>query len=120
MKTQGRQRLLQGYPSSWAVGDGSSAQDASRPNGITIQDFQFFDPTLAHLQERDLAVHKRLNGIAAPRLLSSLNHIILACTLLKSLGLGQFLLCILIPFPRLHQLFCCWTASAPSREKKSH
>jgi SWI/SNF-related matrix-associated actin-dependent regulator of chromatin subfamily A member 5 len=29
------------------------------------QDFQFFPPELAALQERELAVHKRLNGIAA-------------------------------------------------------
>ncbi|KAH7920364.1 hypothetical protein BV22DRAFT_1039935 [Leucogyrophana mollusca] len=35
------------------------------PKQIQIQDFQFFDPALAQLQERELAVHKRLNGIAA-------------------------------------------------------
>ncbi len=29
------------------------------------QDFQFFPPELAELQERELAVHKRLNGIPA-------------------------------------------------------
>ncbi|KAF8422290.1 P-loop containing nucleoside triphosphate hydrolase protein [Boletus edulis BED1] len=32
---------------------------------IQIQDFQFFDPTLAQFQERELAVFERLNGIAA-------------------------------------------------------
>ncbi|ESK92420.1 chromatin remodelling complex atpase chain isw1 [Moniliophthora roreri MCA 2997] len=35
------------------------------PKQITIQDFQFFPPELAALQERELAVHKRLNGITA-------------------------------------------------------
>ncbi|KAF9237041.1 SNF2 family N-terminal domain-containing protein [Melanogaster broomeanus] len=35
------------------------------PKQIQIQDFQFFDPALAQLQERELAVFKRLNGIAA-------------------------------------------------------
>ncbi|KAF8638665.1 hypothetical protein AX17_002046 [Amanita inopinata Kibby_2008] len=35
------------------------------PKQISIQDFQFFPPELAHLQERELAVHKRVNGIAA-------------------------------------------------------
>ncbi|KAH0831419.1 SNF2 family DNA-dependent ATPase [Lanmaoa asiatica] len=35
------------------------------PKQIQIQDFQFFDPVLAQLQERELAVFKRLNGIAA-------------------------------------------------------
>ncbi|EGN93575.1 hypothetical protein SERLA73DRAFT_171912 [Serpula lacrymans var. lacrymans S7.3] len=35
------------------------------PKQIQIQDFQFFDPALAQLQERELAVHKRLNGIVA-------------------------------------------------------
>ncbi|KAF8435837.1 SNF2 family N-terminal domain-containing protein [Boletus edulis BED1] len=35
------------------------------PKQIQIQDFQFFDPALALLQERELAVFKRLNGIAA-------------------------------------------------------
>ncbi|KAJ3550827.1 hypothetical protein NMY22_g187 [Coprinellus aureogranulatus] len=38
------------------------------PKQITIQDFQFFDPRLAELQEREVAVHKtiqRLNGIPA-------------------------------------------------------
>ncbi|KAG2339495.1 hypothetical protein BDR05DRAFT_1062101 [Suillus weaverae] len=35
------------------------------PKQIQIQDFQFFDPTLAQLQERELAVHKRQNGITA-------------------------------------------------------
>ncbi|KAG5350414.1 hypothetical protein C0989_011178 [Termitomyces sp. Mn162] len=35
------------------------------PKQISIQDFQFFPPELAVLQERELAVHKRLNGIAA-------------------------------------------------------
>ncbi|KAK7051471.1 chromatin remodeling complex Adenosinetriphosphatase [Paramarasmius palmivorus] len=35
------------------------------PKQITIQDFQFFPPELAALQERELAVHKRLNGIPA-------------------------------------------------------
>jgi SWI/SNF-related matrix-associated actin-dependent regulator of chromatin subfamily A member 5 len=29
------------------------------------QDFQFFPPELAMLQEREMAVHKRLNGIPA-------------------------------------------------------
>ncbi|KAJ7590813.1 P-loop containing nucleoside triphosphate hydrolase protein [Mycena floridula] len=35
------------------------------PKQITIQDFQFFPPQLAALQERELAVHKRLNGVSA-------------------------------------------------------
>ncbi|PFH46856.1 hypothetical protein AMATHDRAFT_68955 [Amanita thiersii Skay4041] len=35
------------------------------PKQISIQDFQFFPPGLAQLQERELAVHKRLNGIVA-------------------------------------------------------
>ncbi|KAJ2912122.1 hypothetical protein MD484_g8283, partial [Candolleomyces efflorescens] len=35
------------------------------PKQITIQDFQFFDARLAELQEREIAVHKRLNGIPA-------------------------------------------------------
>ncbi|KIM38257.1 hypothetical protein M413DRAFT_447993 [Hebeloma cylindrosporum] len=35
------------------------------PKQIAIQDFQFFPPELAELQERELAVHKRLNGINA-------------------------------------------------------
>ncbi|KAG7446305.1 SNF2 family DNA-dependent ATPase [Guyanagaster necrorhizus] len=35
------------------------------PKQIAIQDFQFFPPQLAELQERELAVHKRLNGISA-------------------------------------------------------
>ncbi|KAJ3509479.1 hypothetical protein NLJ89_g5204 [Agrocybe chaxingu] len=35
------------------------------PKQITVQDFQFFPPELAALQERELAVHKRLNGIPA-------------------------------------------------------
>jgi len=35
------------------------------PKQIAIQDFQFFPPELAELQERELAVHKRLNGIPA-------------------------------------------------------
>ncbi|KAG6826565.1 hypothetical protein H0H92_015298 [Tricholoma furcatifolium] len=35
------------------------------PKQIAIQDFQFFPPALAVLQERELAVHKRLNGITA-------------------------------------------------------
>ncbi|KAF8232381.1 SNF2 family DNA-dependent ATPase [Tricholoma matsutake] len=35
------------------------------PKQISIQDFQFFPPELAQLQERELAVHKRLNGIVA-------------------------------------------------------
>ncbi|RXW13423.1 hypothetical protein EST38_g12430, partial [Candolleomyces aberdarensis] len=35
------------------------------PKQITIQDFQFFDSRLAELQEREIAVHKRLNGIPA-------------------------------------------------------
>ncbi|KAF8551112.1 hypothetical protein OG21DRAFT_1445699 [Imleria badia] len=35
------------------------------PKQIQIQDFQFFDPALAQLQERELAVFKRLNGIPA-------------------------------------------------------
>ncbi|KAG7100193.1 hypothetical protein E1B28_001970 [Marasmius oreades] len=35
------------------------------PKQIAIQDFQFFPPALAALQERELAVHKRLNGIPA-------------------------------------------------------
>ncbi|KJA19167.1 hypothetical protein HYPSUDRAFT_144090 [Hypholoma sublateritium FD-334 SS-4] len=35
------------------------------PKQIVIQDFQFFPPQLTILQERELAVHKRLNGIPA-------------------------------------------------------
>ncbi|KAL0956462.1 hypothetical protein HGRIS_002608 [Hohenbuehelia grisea] len=35
------------------------------PKQIAIQDFQFFPPELAQLQERELAVHKRLNAINA-------------------------------------------------------
>ncbi|KZP18100.1 slide-domain-containing protein [Athelia psychrophila] len=37
------------------------------PKQVAIQDFQFFDPALAVLQDRKLAlpVHRRLNGIAA-------------------------------------------------------
>ncbi|KAJ8085234.1 chromatin remodeling complex Adenosinetriphosphatase [Marasmius tenuissimus] len=35
------------------------------PKQITVQDFQFFPPELTALQERELAVHKRLNGIQA-------------------------------------------------------
>ncbi|KAF8167097.1 P-loop containing nucleoside triphosphate hydrolase protein [Crassisporium funariophilum] len=35
------------------------------PKQIAIQDFQFFPENLAELQERELAVHKRLNGIPA-------------------------------------------------------
>ncbi|KAE9407682.1 SNF2 family DNA-dependent ATPase [Gymnopus androsaceus JB14] len=35
------------------------------PKQVSIQDFQFFPPELAALQERELAVHKRLNGIPA-------------------------------------------------------
>ncbi|KIY43532.1 hypothetical protein FISHEDRAFT_53398 [Fistulina hepatica ATCC 64428] len=35
------------------------------PKQTVIQDFQFFPPALAQLQERELAVHKRLNGIPA-------------------------------------------------------
>ncbi|EKM84445.1 hypothetical protein AGABI1DRAFT_97308 [Agaricus bisporus var. burnettii JB137-S8] len=35
------------------------------PKQIAIQDFQFFPPELAALQERELAVYKRLNGIPA-------------------------------------------------------
>ncbi|KAF5352870.1 hypothetical protein D9756_006326 [Leucocoprinus leucothites] len=35
------------------------------PKQISIQDFQFFPPELAVLQERELAVYKRLNGIPA-------------------------------------------------------
>ncbi|SJL09809.1 related to ISW2-ATPase component of a two subunit chromatin remodeling complex [Armillaria ostoyae] len=35
------------------------------PKQITIQDFQFFPPQLAALQDRELAVHKRINGITA-------------------------------------------------------
>ncbi|KAF5371313.1 hypothetical protein D9758_004202 [Tetrapyrgos nigripes] len=35
------------------------------PKQVNIQDFQFFPPELAALQERELAVHKRLNGITA-------------------------------------------------------
>ncbi|KAN0073697.1 SNF2 family N-terminal domain containing protein [Tylopilus felleus] len=35
------------------------------PKQIQIQDFQFFDPALAQLQEREMAVFKRLNGIVA-------------------------------------------------------
>ncbi|KAJ7767485.1 HAND-domain-containing protein [Mycena maculata] len=32
---------------------------------VQVQDFQFFEPELSVLQERELAVHKRPNGIAA-------------------------------------------------------
>ncbi|KAF9523106.1 SNF2 family DNA-dependent ATPase [Crepidotus variabilis] len=35
------------------------------PKQIGIQDFQFFPPELTVLQEREMAVHKRLNGIPA-------------------------------------------------------
>ncbi|KAF7356732.1 hypothetical protein MVEN_01008100 [Mycena venus] len=35
------------------------------PKQIQVQDFQFFPPELSILQERELAVHKRLNGIPA-------------------------------------------------------
>ncbi|KAK7470113.1 chromatin remodeling complex Adenosinetriphosphatase [Stygiomarasmius scandens] len=35
------------------------------PKQLNIQDFQFFPPELAALQERELAVHKRSNGITA-------------------------------------------------------
>ncbi|PPQ77798.1 hypothetical protein CVT24_005896, partial [Panaeolus cyanescens] len=35
------------------------------PKQIQIQDFQFFPAELGELQERELAVHKRLNGIGA-------------------------------------------------------
>ncbi|KAJ3825138.1 SNF2 family N-terminal domain-containing protein [Lentinula raphanica] len=35
------------------------------PKQVTIQDFQFFPPELSALQDREQAVHKRLNGIAA-------------------------------------------------------
>ncbi|KAF4567505.1 hypothetical protein EYR40_006508 [Pleurotus pulmonarius] len=35
------------------------------PKQISIQDFQFFPPQLAQLQERELAVFKRQNGIVA-------------------------------------------------------
>ncbi|KAH9077177.1 P-loop containing nucleoside triphosphate hydrolase protein [Lactarius deliciosus] len=35
------------------------------PKQISLQDFQFFPPKLAELQERELAVYKRLNEIAA-------------------------------------------------------
>ncbi|KAF8917277.1 SNF2 family N-terminal domain-containing protein [Mucidula mucida] len=35
------------------------------PKQVAIQDFQFFPPELSALQERELAVHKRLNGIGA-------------------------------------------------------
>ncbi|KAF9445740.1 hypothetical protein P691DRAFT_709798 [Macrolepiota fuliginosa MF-IS2] len=35
------------------------------PKQIAIQDFQFFPPELSALQERELAVYKRLNGIPA-------------------------------------------------------
>ncbi|KAJ7623380.1 SNF2 family N-terminal domain-containing protein [Roridomyces roridus] len=35
------------------------------PKQVQVQDFQFFPPELSVLQERELAVHKRLNGIAA-------------------------------------------------------
>ncbi|KAJ7224436.1 SNF2 family N-terminal domain-containing protein [Mycena pura] len=35
------------------------------PKQIQVQDFQFFPPELSVLQERELAVHKRLNGIVA-------------------------------------------------------
>ncbi|KII93122.1 hypothetical protein PLICRDRAFT_130653 [Plicaturopsis crispa FD-325 SS-3] len=36
------------------------------PKQVSIQDFHFFNPKLAELQDRELAVHKRLNGISAP------------------------------------------------------
>ncbi|KAF7981341.1 hypothetical protein HWV62_33785 [Athelia sp. TMB] len=35
------------------------------PKQVAIQDFQFFNPELAALQDRELAVHKRLNAIPA-------------------------------------------------------
>ncbi|KAI6031067.1 hypothetical protein PISMIDRAFT_671647 [Pisolithus microcarpus 441] len=35
------------------------------PKQVQIQDFQFFNPALAQLQERELAVFKRMNNIAA-------------------------------------------------------
>ncbi|KAJ7245132.1 SNF2 family N-terminal domain-containing protein [Mycena haematopus] len=35
------------------------------PKQVLIQDFQFFPPELSALQDRELAVHKRLNGIPA-------------------------------------------------------
>ncbi|TFK20464.1 transcription activator snf2l1 [Coprinopsis marcescibilis] len=35
------------------------------PKQVAIQDFQFFNPRLAELQEREIAVHKRQNGIGA-------------------------------------------------------
>ncbi|KAJ7050499.1 SNF2 family N-terminal domain-containing protein [Mycena amicta] len=35
------------------------------PKQITVQDFQFFPAELSAFQERELAVHKQLNGIAA-------------------------------------------------------
>ncbi|KAF8266870.1 SNF2 family DNA-dependent ATPase [Lactarius quietus] len=35
------------------------------PKQISLQDFQFFPPKLAELQERELAVYKRLNEISA-------------------------------------------------------
>ncbi|KAH6905750.1 SNF2 family DNA-dependent ATPase [Coprinopsis sp. MPI-PUGE-AT-0042] len=35
------------------------------PKQVSIHDFQFFDPRLQELQEREIAVHKRLNGITA-------------------------------------------------------
>ncbi|KAJ7695171.1 P-loop containing nucleoside triphosphate hydrolase protein [Mycena rosella] len=35
------------------------------PKQVQVQDFQFFPAELSVLQERELAVHKRLNGIAA-------------------------------------------------------
>ncbi|TFK38304.1 P-loop containing nucleoside triphosphate hydrolase protein [Crucibulum laeve] len=35
------------------------------PKQIAIQDFHFFPPELTQLQERELAVHKRLNSISA-------------------------------------------------------
>ncbi|KAG6331414.1 hypothetical protein ID866_7673 [Astraeus odoratus] len=35
------------------------------PKQVQIQDFQFFNPALAQLQERELAVFKRMNNISA-------------------------------------------------------
>ncbi|KAG2360929.1 SNF2 family N-terminal domain-containing protein [Suillus spraguei] len=49
----------------------SNARETSIPlpllqlTPVCRQDFQFFDPALAQLQERELAVHKRQNGITA-------------------------------------------------------
>ncbi|KAF7309662.1 hypothetical protein MIND_00337300 [Mycena indigotica] len=36
------------------------------PKQITLQDFQFFDAELHLFQERELAVHKRANGVVVP------------------------------------------------------